>query len=73
MKAFMGFDITGNPLLYLATLLFVIGMQFFSLGFLGEISIRTYHETLRKPIYVVEEIVEESEGFEARLRQPVVT
>ena len=56
MKAFMGIDMTGNPLLYLAILGFIIAIQFLSMGFLGEIAVRTYHETQRKPIYVVREV-----------------
>ena len=57
MKVFMGMNMTGNPLLYLTILFFLGGMQFISLGFLGELTIRTYHETQQKPIYVVREIV----------------
>lgn len=57
MKLVAGLDVTGNPLLYLAMLCFITSVQFFSLGFLGEISIRTYHETQRKPIYVVREVL----------------
>lgn len=73
MKAFMGFYVTGNPLLYLAILSIIIGVQFISLGFLGEISIRTYHEALRKPIYVVREVLGEGQGIETQLGQPIVT
>lgn len=60
MKAFLGVNMTGNPLLYMTILLMLASIQFISLGFLGEISSRTYHETQRKPIYVVREIVEGS-------------
>jgi len=58
MKMFMGFNMTGNPLLFLTILLFLASVQFISMGFLGEISMRTYHETQSKPIYVVREVVE---------------
>ena len=58
MRIFLGIDMTGNPLLYLTIMLFLAGIQFISLGFLGELTTRTYHETQRKPIYVVREIVE---------------
>ncbi|MCI0437657.1 MAG: glycosyltransferase family 2 protein [Chloroflexi bacterium] len=57
MWLFLKVDITGNPLLYLTILLVLACIQFISLGFLGEITSRTYHETQRKPIYVVREIV----------------
>lgn len=49
----------GNrPQFFLAFLLIVAGMQFITLGLLGEMLARTYHESQRKPIYVVEEILE---------------
>ena len=57
MRFFLDFNITGNPLLYLTILLVLTSIQFISLGFLGEISSRTYHETQKKPIYVVKEVV----------------
>lgn len=57
MKLFMGFDMTGNPLLYLTMLAIIAGFQFISLGFLGEINIRTYHESQNKPIYVVKTVI----------------
>ena len=57
MKLFLGMDVTGNPLLYLTIMMFLASLQFFSLGFLGEIAVRTYHETQQKPIYVVQEVL----------------
>jgi len=60
MKAFMGVDMTGNPLLYLSILGLITAIQFLSMGFLGEIAVRTYHETQRKPIYVVQEVFGDS-------------
>ena len=53
MKFIGGIDITGNPLLYLTILFAILGVQFVGLGFLGELTTRTYHETQRKPTYVV--------------------
>ena len=48
-------DMTGNPLFLLTVLLLVVGTQFISLGLLGEISIRTYHESQSKPVYFIKE------------------
>jgi glycosyltransferase involved in cell wall biosynthesis len=48
-------DMTGNPGLYLAVLLAVIGIQFVTIGLLAEMMMRTYHETQQKPTYVVRE------------------
>jgi len=50
--------IGNRPLLLLAVLLMVIGFQFVTMGLLGEIMVRTYHEAVDKHIYVVREIVE---------------
>ena len=38
-----------------AALLVVVGVQFVSLGLLGEMLARTYHESQNKPIYVIKE------------------
>jgi glycosyltransferase involved in cell wall biosynthesis len=49
-------SIGGRPLLMLAVLLIFIGVQFISMGLLGELMARTYHETQGKPIYWIREI-----------------
>ncbi|MBN1422949.1 glycosyltransferase family 2 protein [Candidatus Fermentibacteria bacterium] len=59
-----GVDITGNPLFLISIMLLLMGMQFVTMGLLGEISIRTYHETQDKRIYVIRETVN-SPGGEA--------
>ncbi len=51
--------IGGRPLLLLSILLIVIGFQFITMGLLGEMLARTYHESQDKPIYVVKEILDE--------------
>lgn len=50
--------IGGRPLLLLGVLLFFIGVQFVTMGLLGEIQARTYHESQDKPIYVIKEVLE---------------
>ena len=45
-----------GPLLLLAIALFVSGIQFISLGLLGEISSRTYYESQNKAIYALREV-----------------
>jgi glycosyltransferase involved in cell wall biosynthesis len=45
------------PMLILGVLLLFIGVQFITMGLLGELMVRTYHESQRKPIYVIREIV----------------
>jgi glycosyltransferase involved in cell wall biosynthesis len=46
-----------NPLLLLAVMLFVVGMQLVGMGLLAELLVRTYHESQRKPVYLVGEEV----------------
>lgn len=58
MKVIRKIDMTGNPLLYLTILLFVVGIQFIMMGLLGEIQVRTYYESQKKPTYVVKKIIE---------------
>jgi len=50
-------DVTGNPFFLLFILFALIGIQFVTMGLLGEINIRTYYESQGKPIYVVREII----------------
>jgi glycosyltransferase involved in cell wall biosynthesis len=45
-----------GPLLLLATVLFLSGIQFISMGLLGEISSRTYYESQNKAIYALREV-----------------
>ena len=47
-----------NPLLLLAVFLAIVGVQFILMGLLAELSIRTYHESQRKAVYVVREVIE---------------
>ena len=57
IKLAYGTAIADRPLLLLAVLLIVLGVQFISLGLIGELVVRTYYETQAKPIYVVREEV----------------
>lgn len=49
--------IGNRPLLLLAVLLIFIGFQFVTMGLLGEMLARTYHESQDRPIYVVGEVL----------------
>jgi glycosyltransferase involved in cell wall biosynthesis len=57
-KVFYGQDIGARPLLLLGILLIFIGFQFVTMGLLGEMLARTYHESQNRPVYVVGEILE---------------
>ena len=55
VKLVLGQDIGSRPLLLLAVLLVILGVQMISMGLLAEMVMRVYHETQDKPIYVIRE------------------
>jgi len=56
LKLGLGQIIGNRPLLILAVVLLLAGVQLFSFGLLAELLMRTYHESQGKPIYRVREI-----------------
>ncbi|MCU0570321.1 MAG: glycosyltransferase family 2 protein [Oculatellaceae cyanobacterium Prado106] len=58
LKLGLGQSIGDRPLLILAVVLFLTGVQLFSFGLLGELLMRTYHESQNRPIYRVREVAE---------------
>ena len=60
-RLFFAIPLANRPILLLAVLLIFIGIQFISMGLLGELQVRTYHESQGKPIYFIKEIVEKKE------------
>lgn len=57
VKLVLGQDIGSRPLLLLAVLLVLVGVQLVAMGLLGELVVRTYYESQGKPIYVVREVL----------------
>lgn len=57
LKLGLGQSIGNRPLLILSVLLFLTGVQLFCFGLLGELLMRTYHESQGRPIYRVREVV----------------
>jgi hypothetical protein len=51
-------EIGNRPLLLLAVLLIFIGFQFVTMGLLGEMLARTYHESQDRPVYVIGEVLQ---------------
>ncbi len=51
-------SLANRPLLLLGILLIFTGVQLVTLGLLAEMQARTYHESLKKPTYVIREIRE---------------
>jgi glycosyltransferase involved in cell wall biosynthesis len=62
LKIFQNASLAQRPLLMLGVLMIIMGVQLISMGLLGEITIRTYHESQSKPTYVIREIVENDGG-----------
>jgi glycosyltransferase involved in cell wall biosynthesis len=53
-----GQAIADRPMLLLAILLIFTGVQLVTLGLLAEMQARTYHESQKKPTYVIREVLE---------------
>jgi glycosyltransferase involved in cell wall biosynthesis len=61
LKLEFGQSIGNRPLLILAVVLLLTGVQLFSFGLLAELLMRTYHESQNRPIYRVREVVKNSD------------
>ena len=57
LKLALGQSIGDRPLLVLVVVFLLAGLQLFSFGLLGELLMRTYHESQDRPIYRIREIV----------------
>lgn len=57
VKVILNQNIGDRPLLILAVLLVLAGVNLFSFGLLGELLMRTYHESQKRPIYRVREVL----------------
>ncbi len=55
---FQAYQIGNRPLLLLAVLLIVIGVQLLMMGFLGEMIMRIYYESRDKPIYHIRQVLD---------------
>jgi hypothetical protein len=55
-KLFYGIGLSDRPILLLAILLIMLGVQLIVMGLLGEMMVRTYHESQNKPIYMIRSI-----------------
>lgn len=56
-KLLIGTNIGDRPLLLMALICFLTGVQLFCFGLLAEIQMRTYHESQGRPIYRVRDIL----------------
>ncbi|HSH05063.1 MAG TPA: glycosyltransferase family 2 protein [Anaerolineae bacterium] len=62
MAGFEAMQIGDRPLLLLAVLLVMVGVQFFVMGLMAELLVRTYYESQDRRVYVVREVVGGNEG-----------
>jgi glycosyltransferase involved in cell wall biosynthesis len=62
LKYVEGVSFILTPLPVISIVMFAVGVQFFLMGLLAEMSVRTYHESQAKSIYAVRERI----GFEDR-------
>ena len=65
LKLGLGQSIGTRPMLQLAVLLVVIGVQLITMGLLGEMMTRTYFASPDKPIYVVRQVISNSDAQES--------
>ena len=56
-KILMGNDLADRPVVLLAILLVLAGMQFITVGLLAEMQARIYHESQKKPIYTIRKVL----------------
>jgi glycosyltransferase involved in cell wall biosynthesis len=54
-KLFQGVALSNRPMLFLAVLLVIVGVQFVTMGLLAELQTRIYHESQKRPTYTVRE------------------
>lgn len=52
-RMFFLVGVTGSPLFQTSTMFFILGFQSMLMGLIAELLVRTYHESQRKPTYVV--------------------
>jgi glycosyltransferase involved in cell wall biosynthesis len=52
----LGVELANRPLVWLGILLTLMGLQFITMGLLGELLVRTYHESQGKPVYRLAEV-----------------
>jgi len=57
-RIFYKMSLSTRPVFILSIFIIIVGIQFITMGLLGEIMMRTYHEGTGKPTYLVKEILD---------------
>src|SRR5262249_43406095 len=68
-RLFLGVRLAGRPLVLLGILLTVMGLQFITMGLLGEMLVRTYHESQNKPVYRIDTVLPAGDALPPRDRK----
>lgn len=58
MRMFFNVPLSSRPLFTLSIFMIFIGLQLITMGILGELIMRTYHEASGKPTYAIREIID---------------
>lgn len=58
MRLFFNVPLSSRPLFTLSIFMIFIGLQLITMGILGELIMRTYHEASGKPTYAIREIID---------------
>jgi hypothetical protein len=70
-RLYWGNRLSERPLVLLGILLTIMGLQFITMGLLGELLVRTYHEAQDKPIYRVATLITHDQVAHAGAAPPV--
>ncbi len=54
-RVFYQVSVLGSPLFQMSAMFFILGFQSILMGLIAELQVRTYHESQRKPTYIVKE------------------
>jgi len=57
-RIFFAIPLSTRPILTISIFTIMVGIQFITMGLLGEIIMRTYYEGTGKPTYVIKEILD---------------
>jgi glycosyltransferase involved in cell wall biosynthesis len=63
--------LSDRPLLFLGILLIIVGTQFITMGLLGEMLSRVYHEGQDKPVYVIRDVLTSADWKPTPIRDSV--
>jgi glycosyltransferase involved in cell wall biosynthesis len=56
-RVFFLVSVLGSPFFQMSAMFFILGFQSVLMGLIAELLVRTYHESQRKPIYIIRELV----------------